>query len=68
MKKKDDSNKIRNERDLKSDTTEIQRIIRDYREQLYTNKLDNLKQMEKVPKHTILQDSVMNFKANTRAK
>ena len=28
----------------------IQRLIRDYCEQLYTNKLDNQEQMEKIPR------------------
>ena len=29
------------------DTTEIQRIIRDYYKQLYTNKMDSLEEMDK---------------------
>ena len=41
------SNKIRNEREVTTNTTEIQRIIRHHYEQLYTIKMDNLQEMDK---------------------
>lgn len=41
--KRANSNKIRNEkRDVITDPTDIQRIIADYYEQLYANKLESL--------------------------
>ena len=50
IKKKGEKNQIntiRNEkREVTTDNAEIQRIIRDYYEQLYGNKMDNLDEME----------------------
>ena len=42
-------NKIRSEkREAKTNTTEIRRIIRNYYEQLYGNKMNSLEEMEKL--------------------
>ena len=41
-------NKIRNETgEITIDNTEIQSIVRDYYQQLYVNKMDNLEKMDK---------------------
>ena len=46
-KQKNQINKIRNEnREITADKVEIQRIIRDYYQQLYDNKMDNLDKMD----------------------
>ena len=39
---------MRNKKEVTTHTKEIQRIIRDYYEQLYFDKIDNLEKMEKL--------------------
>ena len=47
-REKNQINKIRNEKgEVTADNAEIQRIIRDYYEKLYGNKMDNLEEMDR---------------------
>ena len=48
QREKNQINKIRNENgEITTDNTEIQRIVRDYYQQLYANKMDKVEEMDK---------------------
>ena len=50
-REKNQINKIRNEKgEVTTDNAEIQRVIRDYYEELYGNKTDNLEEMDRLLK------------------
>ena len=44
-REKNQTNRIRNKKEFTTDNAEMQRIIRDYYEQLYVNKMDNVEEM-----------------------
>ena len=65
-------NRIRNVKgEVKTDTAEIQRIMRDYYKPLYANRMDNLEEMDKfLEKHNLLrlkQEKIENINRPVRS-
>ena len=60
-------NKIRNEKgEVRTDTTEIQKSVREYYEQLYANKFDNLVEMDNfLETHSLPKQNQEEMKLNT---
>ena len=57
QREKNQINKIRSENgEITKDNTEIQRIIRDYYQQLHANTMDNVEEMDKFLKSTTFQN------------
>ena len=64
QREKNQINKIRNENgEITIDNTEMQRIIRDYYQQLYANKMDNLEEIDKFLENfpKLYQDEIENL-------
>ena len=55
-RERDQINTIRNEKgEVTMETTEIQRIVREYNKQLYANKMDNLEEIDRYLKRSASQ-------------
>ena len=65
-REKNQVNKIRNENgEITTDNTEIQRIIREYYQQLYANKMDNVEEMDKfLEKYNLAQANHKHLNQN----